>query len=781
MAGKLKHNSVGDELSRPEWESEDTHTLDSQAQGDVPIASGTDGLKRLPAGTEGQVLTTHGAGADPSWEDPTGGGVTSHDALTDVSDDDHHPKSHAHNGADGSGTVAGSDLTGVPGGELGNSWAAPTVDALHSGSTHANLPPGAQVNGVDILTAAYSGTMAANARVAVENAGTPVGTRRTLNYIPGTGISLGIVDDAGNEEVDITITATGAVAVADTVPGEFYIWLDGTPTAGTIKAVNLKTGATDFSGLDGEVVINAAINAVTINTDATSSSGGMVWLGSYEFVVDAPVVLNATTSGAGLWLRGSGRRRGTLVSQGVDFTTFIYGEDPDPPGAGNGDFRETISHGLIEVGVAGVYPAVGTLPNGAIVSDIGLYGNAAFAFTNSSGLLIHGSDISVDHISAFYFDDFGIFLWGENGTAGSGKCFSIHVRSCYVGFCRNAAYGTCGANSTAVGYASDLLFHDCLAEGDSQLAPGGAASVTPNMVGFQIRCGAVWLDQTHAWFCGLQGYTIAGGRNILINGISESNGSHNVYMTGYECFVIGGFWYRGDFDATETGIADVRSDGISCKIMGGNHCNLTPAVERPIWVGGDGSQAVGNYVSIGAGTEAGILWNGADDGMCATNYIGTGPTYAVAMAATADDNFVVNNYCGNGQIDDQYAGGTGDRNELFDNYATGTVTIDGAATRYRDENGNGRRVNKTAAYTAILADRWVTCTGAGAAFAITLPAAATAGDGHRIGVKRAGSTNNITVTGTIDGGANFVLDGTREAVDLLCDGSAYHIVGHYTN
>lgn len=49
-----------------------------------------------------------------------------------------------------------------------------------------------------------------NARVAVsENSGATVGTRRRINFIEGANIALTIADDAGNEEVDVTITGTG--------------------------------------------------------------------------------------------------------------------------------------------------------------------------------------------------------------------------------------------------------------------------------------------------------------------------------------------------------------------------------------------------------------------------------------------------------------------------------------------------------------------------------------------------------------------------------------------
>lgn len=53
-------------------------------------------------------------------------------------------------------------------------------------------------------------TLGNNARVAVsKNSGATVGTRRRLNLIEGSNITLTIADDPGNEEVDVTIAASG--------------------------------------------------------------------------------------------------------------------------------------------------------------------------------------------------------------------------------------------------------------------------------------------------------------------------------------------------------------------------------------------------------------------------------------------------------------------------------------------------------------------------------------------------------------------------------------------
>ena len=43
----------------------------------------------------------------------------------------------------------------------------------------------------------------------IKKAGTLIGTRRTINFIEGTNVTLTIADDSVNDEVDITITAAG--------------------------------------------------------------------------------------------------------------------------------------------------------------------------------------------------------------------------------------------------------------------------------------------------------------------------------------------------------------------------------------------------------------------------------------------------------------------------------------------------------------------------------------------------------------------------------------------
>jgi hypothetical protein len=105
------------------------------------------------------------------------------------------------------GLLSGEIVAGTtPGGELGNTWASPTVDATHAGSNH--LQP-----------------------VRKNSAGT-VFERRRLNFIEGTDITLTVADDAGNDEVDITIAASGGGGSGVDVEDE------GTPLATTAATLN---------------------------------------------------------------------------------------------------------------------------------------------------------------------------------------------------------------------------------------------------------------------------------------------------------------------------------------------------------------------------------------------------------------------------------------------------------------------------------------------------------------------------------------------------------------
>ena len=84
-------------------------------------------------------------------------------------------------------------------------------------------------------------------------------------------------------------------------------------------------------------------------------------------------------------------------------------------------------------------------------------------------------------------------------------------------------------------------------------------------------------------------------------------------------------------------------------------------------------------------------------------------------------------------------------------------------------------------YTVVAADATLLVDDdtAGGAVTISLLAVATAGDGYSLKIKKLGTTGNVIVDGsgseTIDGAITATLASQYEAIEVICDGSEYHI------
>lgn len=125
---------------------------------------------------------------------------------------------------------------------------------LYTNSTNnwTTLGPGSantclRSTGTDV--AFSSGVLDNNAKVAVnKNSGATVGTRRRINFIEGTNVTLTIADDAGNEEVDVTIASTasggGPTFATDVVTGSTTVISNAGDT--TLNTVTTTPG----SGVD---------------------------------------------------------------------------------------------------------------------------------------------------------------------------------------------------------------------------------------------------------------------------------------------------------------------------------------------------------------------------------------------------------------------------------------------------------------------------------------------------------------------------------------------------
>jgi len=163
-----------------------THTHDASA-----ITSGRLSASRLPTSPNAnRFLVVRTANSDPTYD------------TIQASDLPAHTHSPSQITPQGSGSGLDADTVD---GQHASAFAPAThthtrsqiTDFAHA-STHVS-------GGSDPLT----GNLDANARVTVKQGGTTVGTRRAINFIAGSNISLSISDDAANEEVDVTISAAG--------------------------------------------------------------------------------------------------------------------------------------------------------------------------------------------------------------------------------------------------------------------------------------------------------------------------------------------------------------------------------------------------------------------------------------------------------------------------------------------------------------------------------------------------------------------------------------------
>jgi hypothetical protein len=140
----------------------------------------------------------------------------------------------------------------TPGGELGGTWGSPTVDTTHAGSDH--LQP-----------------------VRKNSAGS-VFSRRRLNLIEGSNVTLTVADDAGDDEVDVTIAASvsgSGLTVED----------EGTPLATDATTLDFVGAGVTASGAGATKTItipggggtsddNEASASVLIDATSTGDAGG---------------------------------------------------------------------------------------------------------------------------------------------------------------------------------------------------------------------------------------------------------------------------------------------------------------------------------------------------------------------------------------------------------------------------------------------------------------------------------------------------------------------------
>ena len=152
----------------------------------------------------------------------------------------------------------------------------------------------------------------------VKNSGAVVGTRKQLNFIEGTNITLTIADDAGNDQVDITIDAAGGGGGAPV--GASYVVISADATLTSERILTAGTGISIVDGGAGSTVTISATLGTSV--DLTSEVTGTLPVGNGG--------TGAATLTDGGFLLGSGTGAVTATAQPTNGQLPIGSTGVDP-------------------------------------------------------------------------------------------------------------------------------------------------------------------------------------------------------------------------------------------------------------------------------------------------------------------------------------------------------------------------------------------------------------------------------------------------------------------
>lgn len=199
QAGQLDHGLALTGLT------DDDHTqylkeTDVAAKGDIYVASANDTVGVLSVGTDGQIIVADAAESlGVKWANNTGGSGAPTDADYLVG---------TANGSLSNEIVVGA----TPGGELGGTWASPTVDATHSGSAHHTQSHD--------HSGAGDGTAVRPATLDLPSAAAPTPTTLAEIAYGTTENALFVGDGTGTKQFLPTVDATSDPAAVSTAAAD---------------------------------------------------------------------------------------------------------------------------------------------------------------------------------------------------------------------------------------------------------------------------------------------------------------------------------------------------------------------------------------------------------------------------------------------------------------------------------------------------------------------------------------------------------------------------------
>jgi hypothetical protein len=171
--------------------------------------------------------------------------------------------------------------------------------------------------------------------VTVEKNGTAVATRRNVNFIEGTNITLTIADDSANDEVDITIAASGGggggnldslTDVVITTPSTGQVlkyngtnWINDTDATGGGGGLTWSRKTANYTAVNGDAIIaDTSGGTFTITLPATPTTGTYIKLvdGANWGTTNLTVARNGSTI--------EGLAENLIVNVGGIFLDLVY-------------------------------------------------------------------------------------------------------------------------------------------------------------------------------------------------------------------------------------------------------------------------------------------------------------------------------------------------------------------------------------------------------------------------------------------------------------------------
>lgn len=365
----------------------------------------------------------------------------------------------------------------------------------------------------------------------VRKAGTLIGTRSKLNFIEGSNITLTIADDAVNDEIDITVGATGAAGVG----GGHALLVAASNANATVKA------RADYvcDGVADDVQIQAALDA-SVNVILTPG----------DFALAAPVYLKTH----GQYLIGSGLATQPDITRGALGTRLS-------PSAGAGFNSVNVNEGLL-IAANTQRDVVGTPRTGDFTPRVGcMIANLTVDGVNTNGAgatALHGIVFScqlgmIQNVIARRCTGDGIRLEGKTGDQlYETQLFNIQARNC-------GGWGINAAQNAGDAHVLHCTIKECTS---------GA-----------IKPGAAWqIEDLHAYGNAGPGIRIESRGVRVLNGKLETNGK-GIYITGAATtFQIVGVGFQNNCqDATNTNWIDLHISDANKGIVTGCLFDSVPA------------------------------------------------------------------------------------------------------------------------------------------------------------------------------------------------------------